>query len=129
MHKLRWHVTTEGNNIVVYEGDVKLTVRAAMRRDDVARAFGVNRGDIFTLMVLFVPDVQRANGVGSSLLKETMRNAWQSGCSIVEVDDMSDRFNRPHNIYRNHGFKYRKHGFPEMLITRQMASKAKVFAN
>jgi hypothetical protein len=35
----------------------------------------------------------------------------------IELDDMSDRFLKDHNIYRSMGFQYIQHGYPEMTLT------------
>ena len=43
--------------------------------------------------------------------------AIDRNCSVITLDDCSDNFNSPHNIYIKCGFQYIVYGEPEMIYT------------
>lgn len=67
---------------------------------------------------LYVPREQRAAGLGSALLYECARR-----CSLMFVDDMTDRFGRSDNLYLKCGFLYTAPGFPEMSARASVVRK------
>jgi len=51
-------------------------------------------------------------GFGTLLVCVATINAGQKN---IELDDMSDNFRKPNNIYRNIGLEYIENGMPEMI--------------
>ena len=54
-------------------------------------------------------------GLGTLLLVTAALEAMRSGISDIQLDDDSDNFGQPNNIYRRVGMKYIEDGFPEMV--------------
>ena len=51
------------------------------------------------------------------LLRHAIKDARNNGVHKVEVDDMSDRYGKDHNIYVNCGFQYVElEAGPEMIM-------------
>lgn len=65
--------------------------------------------------VVFLEVKEQGKGYGTRLMEEFLKDAKKKGMRRVLVDDMSDRYRKPHNIYINFGFQYLKESGPEML--------------
>ena len=61
---------------------------------------------ILMLQGLHVIPELRGNGIGSHILRYIQAYAGANGYERIELDDMSDRFGQPRNIYLKHGFRY-----------------------
>ena len=53
-------------------------------------------------------------GCGTILLQALFHKAYQYGKKYIILDDCSDRFGKPDNIYIKNGFVYVNQGEPEM---------------
>lgn len=62
---------------------------------------------------LFVPEKFRGHGFALHLLWTEIRK-FSNKATYVELDDMSDRFEKKKNLYCAIGFSYLEPGFPEM---------------
>jgi hypothetical protein len=54
-------------------------------------------------------------GGGSRLLKRAVSDALEAGIHLVTLDDTSDRFHQPHNLFLKAGMHYVADGYPEMI--------------
>lgn len=57
----------------------------------------------------------RGNGFASILIKKIIDEAIKLKCNKIELDDASEYFQRPDNIYIKFGFEYINKGQPEMI--------------
>lgn len=76
---------------------------------------------VATIMSIKVDETRQNHGLATFLLKHLgylLRNKVDKVC----LDDMSDRCNKEHNVYRRLGFQYIKPGHPEMEIDRALLS-------
>ena len=48
----------------------------------------------------------RGNGYASKLLRRAILEARRNRCKVIELEDCSDYYGLPNNIYIKHGFKY-----------------------
>lgn len=67
--------------------------------------FIVDRSTLMLQGLHVVPEL-RGNGIGSHILAHIQAYAVANGYECIELDDMSDRFGHPRNIYLKHGFRY-----------------------
>lgn len=58
----------------------------------------------------------RNNGYGTILLKQVITYCRCLGIKQINLDDCSNNFNKPNNIYLKAGFRYIVEGFPEMVL-------------
>ena len=65
---------------------------------------------------LYVKHEYRNQSYGTKLLKHVIQIARERNCESIILDDCSDRFKMPHNIYVICGFKYIDDNFPEMIL-------------
>ena len=83
----------------------------------VPKLFGIYSRTTFHLMTLFVPESLRNNKRATTLISTLFDYCVDHRIKFIEVDDMSDHFNQPNNVYLKCGFKYEKPNFPEMQTT------------
>ncbi len=62
--------------------------------------------------ISFIPH----RGYGSRLLSYFIEYMKCQGKKYIELDDMSCRYRKEHNIYRKFGFEYISNGGPEMIL-------------
>ena len=60
--------------------------------------------------------IYRKKGLGDKLLKHIVEYAKKNDIKKIELDDMSDKAFKKHNIYLKNGFVYLKDGEPEMIL-------------
>jgi GNAT superfamily N-acetyltransferase len=48
----------------------------------------------------------RGRGYASELLRRAIWEARRNGCKVITLEDCSDYYDLPGNIYLKHGFKY-----------------------
>ena len=126
---MMYHVFKEEKTIAVYYHVRKFTLQQVFDKN-IPVVFGKYLTDgSFTIMVLFVPEHKRLRGIGSSLLLKISKECHRDGCQTIEVDDMSNRFAKPHNIYTKLGFRYIKEDGPEMVATPQAIINYKMMIN
>ena len=70
--------------------------------------------------VMIICDLQtkkewRRRGYASALLKRAIWEARRNNCKVIQLEDCSDYFNLPGNIYIKHGFNYSEHP-PTMVL-------------
>lgn len=80
----------------------------------VSKAYAILKDRVLFLMLIHVPRESRGLGVATRLLRRILQVGYQLGCRRAELDDMSDRFMRPENLYRRNGFRYVRKGQPAM---------------
>jgi GNAT superfamily N-acetyltransferase len=66
--------------------------------------------------ILTLEAFEQGKGYGSALLARILEYMREKGFETVELDDMSDRARKPHNIYTKFGFKYVHEYGPEMIF-------------
>lgn len=71
--------------------------------------------NIIHILYLKTNEKYRGHGYATNLLKHTLALFENDTYDYVYVDDMSDNFNKPHNIYKKFGFNYLLEGEPEMI--------------
>ena len=67
------------------------------------------------LLSLHTEDEYRNMGYGSILLKKIIKYCIENEIREILLDDCTDNFNKPNNIYLKSGFKYINEGEPEMI--------------
>lgn len=67
-----------------------------------------------TIMSFYCRD--RGIGIGDVLLRHSIRYANDINIDEIVLDDMSDRYRQPHNIYTKHHFMYLDVSGPEMHL-------------
>ena len=110
------HHLWEDDVLVVYQGTAESSISNVLHSDR-PRALGRHVGRVFQLMHLWVPETQRHRGIGSHLLRTLYGHCAAVGVRRIDVDDMSERFTHPRNVYLNNGFVYRRSGYPEMYAS------------
>lgn len=78
---------------------------------------GVIYGRIAYVLYIHVEEELRNKGFGTILLLTFIKEVYNLGCVEVKLEDMSDNFNKSHNLYKKIGFKYIKKGEPEMYVS------------
>jgi ribosomal protein S18 acetylase RimI-like enzyme len=68
---------------------------------------------------LIVEKEFRSQGFGSQMLQTCIDFCYSNQIQVLYVDDMSDHFGLPNNIYRKHGFEYLEIHSPEMKLRLQ----------
>lgn len=63
---------------------------------------------------LYVDSKLRNKGIGSILLNQLIQYAKNNRINKIVLDDMSDNYKLPNNIYLKHGFHYVNENGPEM---------------
>ena len=109
---------SHGSMLVVYYCRRTLSLKEILDRR-VPRLFGYFLDSSFQVTFLGVPLHLRNRGIGSFLLLTLLSELKSKNCLRVELDDMSERFNHPHNIYLKCGFQYTNPGMPEMYANPQ----------
>lgn len=71
---------------------------------------------ILLVGVLHVVPEARGKGIGSILLQELIQYAKLNNVKKIILDDMTDHYRQPHNIYVKHEFKYIGDFGPEMEL-------------
>jgi GNAT superfamily N-acetyltransferase len=71
---------------------------------------------VLNITDLYVKHEYRNQSYGTKLLKHAIQLAKECNCESITLDDCSDRFKSPHNIYVKLGFKYIDPNFPEMIL-------------
>lgn len=74
------------------------------------------KNNICTITSFIIKEEYRNNGYGTFLLKKIIRYCLKNNIKKIELDDMSDNFNKENNIYIKNGFRYIENGFPEMIL-------------
>ena len=69
---------------------------------------------ILIVGTLYVQQKYRGKGIGSMLLKCLIEYCKQHNICKIVLDDMTDYYRQPNNIYLKHGFKYVNETGPEM---------------
>ena len=64
---------------------------------------------------LYVDPKLRNKGIGSILLNQLIQYAKKNQVKQIVLDDMTDNYRMPNNIYLKHGFRYVNIDGPEML--------------
>lgn len=111
------HLTEDGETLLVFLPTDDRTVVGIMNNEHIPKAFGKMSNRVLFLMHIFVPGDMRRRGVGSRLLRHFLREGYHLGCRRAELDDMSDMFALPTNLYVRHGFYYVQEGHPEMRMS------------
>ena len=57
----------------------------------------------------------RDKGYATILLNWLFLEVKSKGCKTITLDDCTDLFRKPNNIYLVNGFKYIEEGYPEMI--------------
>ena len=81
------------------------------------KAMGVICNRVFWLMVLRIEENFQNLGFGSYLVKGIAKWCTDEGVRRIEVDDMSNRYRQPQNVYRKCGFVYHRAVGPEMYAS------------
>ena len=63
---------------------------------------------------LYVDPILRNKGIGSILLNQLIQYAKNNYVKKIVLDDMTDNYRIPNNIYLKHGFQYVDENGPEM---------------
>ena len=64
---------------------------------------------------LYTFEAYRGKGYATTLLNWLFDNLKSKGYNTIKVDDCTDLFRKPNNIYLVNGFKYIEEGYPEMI--------------
>lgn len=104
--------------MVVYYSRRALTLKSIIDKRT-PRLFGYLLESSFQVTFLGVPSHLRNRGIGRLLLLTLAKKLISEDVSLIELDDMSERFNHPQNIYLKCGFQYRIPGMPEMCAEPQ----------
>ena len=76
--------------------------------------------------IMTIIDLQSTiHGKGNAmhLIKRACQNAFNMGINKVILDDCSDHYRKPHNIYIKMGFKYNQKDGPEMTGSTKKISE------
>lgn len=65
---------------------------------------------------LYVDRKLRNKGIGSILLDQLVQYAKNNHVNKIVLDDMTDNYRQPNNIYLKHGFQYVNKDGPEMEL-------------
>jgi len=103
--------------ILFYYNERALATPNDVMVQQLPRAYCVMSDRVMFLMQLSVPDELQHQGIGSRLLQLVAAQARLEGCRRIDVDDMSLRFRALNNIYKKHGFRYRRDTGPEMYAS------------
>ena len=68
------------------------------------------------IVSMIIKEEWRGQGYGTLLLKNIIEYCKECNINKIELDDMSDNFNKKNNIYVKNGFKYIQKGYPEMVL-------------
>jgi hypothetical protein len=68
------------------------------------------------LTIQYINSIMNGVGLGYALMAACIEDGCRAGMKIAELDDMSDRFMKDHNLYVNMGFVYIELGLPEMVV-------------
>jgi predicted acetyltransferase len=94
----------------------KLTIKLKTKKNIIGYINGIIDFDKSIILSLFVKEDFRNKHYGSYLLKKYIKICKNKNIKTIEVDDMSDNFNKSNNIYLQNNFNYINIGFPEMII-------------
>lgn len=101
----------------IYKGDDYSTIVLVLR--DIEKEYGhltyILNHEYQNATVIFFEVKEQCKGYGSLLMAEFLKDAKAKNMRRILVDDMSDRYRQPNNIYKKFGFWYLKDSGPEML--------------
>jgi len=69
------------------------------------------------IQYVFTKEEHRNKKYATYLLLYLKQYCKNNNVKIIKLDDCSDKFNHPNNLYLKNGFKYVTYGEPEMLFT------------
>ena len=73
--------------------------------------------NILIITCVFTEIAHRNKGYATALLKRAVWEAKRNGIQAIKLDDCTDNFRQPENIYLQNGFSYDTAGFPEMTLS------------
>lgn len=105
----------ENTTVVYYIGETQLTDHEFIEQAKylpgcIESIWDTNNKE---LTISFVSS--KIKGMGTYLLTTVFTEANTEGIYVIKLDDMSDRFGKPHNIYKKLGLEYIEEGYPEMI--------------
>ena len=68
-----------------------------------------------SIISLYTFEGYKGKGYATTLLNWLFDEVKSKGYKTVKVDDCTDLFRKPNNIYLVNGFKYIEEGYPEMI--------------
>lgn len=80
--------------------------------------FVINNEDKICHILTVHSNVQ-GKGYAKMVIRECIKICREMDIKMIDLDDMSDHFRKPHNIYKNFGFKYTHDTGPEMYLKLQ----------
>jgi len=83
--------------------------------DNIASLTCYYSSNVLNITDLYVKHEYRNQLYGSKLLEQAILVAKERKYESIILDDCSDRFKLPHNIYIKFGFTYIDNNFPEMI--------------
>lgn len=107
----------ENETYVIYGCTTKINSISTVLSQDIPRIYGIQKNNIFFIMHFYVPISIRGKGLGTQLLVKIIEICKKNGCRRIDVDDMTDNFRKPNNIYIKNGFVYSSIDGPEMYMT------------
>lgn len=110
------YMIKEKEAYLIYQHTTKIDDILTVLTHDISIIYGTKKNRTFFLMHLYVPITMRGKGFGTQLLLEMIEICRINGCRRIDVDDMSDNFRKPNNIYIKNGFVYRNTTGPEMYM-------------
>ena len=96
----------ENETYVIYGCTTKINSINTVLSQDIPRIYGIQKNNIFFIMHFYVPISIRGKGLGTQLLVKIIEICKKNGCRRIDVDDMTDNFRKPNNIYIKNGFVY-----------------------
>ena len=105
--------------MIYYIGETRLSLYEFQHRHPdeplpayVSTVFDLNEK---TMTVTWIHSSIPNKGYGTTLMGEVAIAAKLAGVETILLDDMSDRYRKPHNIYTKLGLKYENNEGPEMI--------------
>jgi ribosomal protein S18 acetylase RimI-like enzyme len=94
----------------------KIDIKIKYDDNIIGNIYGIINNNNCNLISLIIKEGYREYGFGTLLLKIFIRICKNKKIKKIELDDMTDNFNKKNNIYLKNGFRYIKKGFPEMIL-------------
>lgn len=127
LYEMRWPGTENDmtGSIVYYIGDIRLTL-PELQREALSLPAYIKTVLNFAeseLTIIFVNSTVPGLGLGTLLLSVAMITAGEESIERIRLDDDSDNYRKPNNIYLKLGMRYEHKDGPEMHGTTKTIAR------